>query len=354
MKIWNFGSINTDIVYDVKHIVTATETLAASARNTFPGGKGLNQSVAISRAGSTVFHVGRIGPEPEGNELKNFLGESGVDTSLVEVRNIPTGHAIIQVDRRGENAIVLFPGANKTFLTTEISSILSNDKVTEGDWVLLQNETNCVNEIITEAAQKGLKVAFNFAPAEKDPEKIDALKKLDLLFVNEGELQTITGTASVESGLAELRSSCPNTRVVVTLGADGSIYQFQEERIEIPAEDVEVSNTTGAGDTFVGYFLAEFASTGDADSALRFATCAAAISVTRSGAADSIPFRSEVLWCLVTKGLSSDLKQQACEHLGRYFQAEQDVMDYEQLLSVVTEFMSQYPDWSWNDQQWCQ
>jgi bifunctional ADP-heptose synthase (sugar kinase/adenylyltransferase) len=113
-------------------------------------------------------------------------------------------------------------------------------------------------------------------------------------------------------------------------------------------------DTTGAGDTFVGYFLAEFASTGNVGRALRFATCAAAISVTRSGAADSIPFGREVLWCLVTKGLSSDLKRQADEHLDRYHRQERDDMDYEQLLSVVTEFMSQYPEWSWNGQQWHQ
>jgi ribokinase len=352
MKIWNFGSINIDLVYRVPHIVTPGETLSALERNTSPGGKGLNQSVAIARSGSVVSHVGRIGQD--GNWLQEFLSESGVDTSFVHVTATETGHAIIQVDQHSENAIVLFPGANVIFITEEISSIL--EMAASDDWVLLQNETNCVNEIITEAAQRGLKVAFNAAPAPTDDDiSLLPLEMLSLLIVNEGELERITGTASVESGLAEVGGLFPDTRAIVTRGGDGCIYQFQEEQIRIPAEDVEeVVDTTGAGDTFVGYFLAEFASTENVEWALRFATCAAAISVTRSGAAESIPFRHEVLWCLVTKGLSSDLKRQTDEHLDRYHRQERDDMDYEQLLSVVTEFMSQYPEWSWNGQQWHQ
>ncbi len=294
MRIWNFGSINIDLVYKVLNIVRAGETISALECNISPGtpgGKGLNQSVAIARAGSEVCHVGRIGSD--GGWLKDFLGESGVDTSFVKVGDTKTGHAIIQIDPHGENAIVLFPGANRAFLPEEISSTLSN--ATAGDWVLLQNETNCVSEIITAAAQRGLKVAFNAAPAPTGDISQHPLEQLDLLIVNKGELQTITETASVDSGLAVLKSRYPNTRAIVTRGGDGCIYQFQEERIEIPAEDVEVENTTGAGDTFVGYFLAEFASTGNVEWALRLATYAAAISVTQPGAADSIPFRREVL-----------------------------------------------------------
>lgn len=346
MKIWNFGSINIDLVYQVPHIVTPGETLAALERNTSLGGKGLNQSVAIARSGSVVSHVGKIGQD--GDWLREFLRDEGVDTSFVEVGETPTGQAIIQVDLHGENAIVLFPGANVTFQREEISSIL--EMADSDDWVLLQNETNCVSEIITAAEQRGLKVAFNAAPAPTNNDiGLLPLESLNLLIVNEDELTRITGTASVESGLAELRERFSDTRVIVTRGERGCIFQFQENQIRILAEDVEeVVDTTGAGDTFVGYFLAEFASTGNVELALRFATCAAAISVTRSGAADSIPFRREVLWCLVTKGLSSDLKRQAHEHFGEYD------MNYGQILSVVTGFMSEYPEWSWNGQQWYQ
>jgi ribokinase len=142
MKIWNFGSINIDLVYRVPSIVKPGETLSASERNVFPGGKGLNQSVAIARAGFQVSHVGKIGRD--GTWLKEILSDAGVDTSFLEVRDVPTGHAVIQVDPNGENSIVLFPGANVTFEEEEIYSILN--RAAPDDWILLQNETNFVRE----------------------------------------------------------------------------------------------------------------------------------------------------------------------------------------------------------------
>jgi ribokinase len=295
MKIWNFGSINIDIRYEVSEIVCPGQTLSAWNRSIAHGGKGLNQSVAIARAGVTVSHIGKIGQD--GVWLRDFLSDSGVDTFFVDdIVETPTGHAVIQVASSGENSIVLFPGANVTFPTDDSTDDIYGkilDKASSDDWVLLQNETNCVAEAIAAARQRGLKVAFNAAPADNKTRDLP-LDRVNLLIVNEGELERISGQPSIEEGLAELKKSLPETSVIVTLGAKGCRYQFQDDRICIPSDPVPVVDTTGAGDTFVGYFLAEFASTGNVAQSLRLASRAAGISVSRIGAASSIPFRSEV------------------------------------------------------------
>ena len=182
MNILNFGSLNIDLVYQVEHIARPGETISSSAHQVFAGGKGANQSAALARAGARVFHAGQVGPE--GQWLVDKLAELGVDVQHIRVGDVPTGHAIIQVDRHGQNSIVLFAGANAQIDRGAIDTALSHfDQV---DILLLQNEINDIAYIITSASERGLTICLN--PAPFGPEVCAyPLKLVDLLIVNETE-----------------------------------------------------------------------------------------------------------------------------------------------------------------------
>ena len=290
MKIVNFGSINIDYVYDVNHIVRAGETAESTHFSRFAGGKGLNQSVAIAKAGTPVFHAGMIGNE--GIFLKQFLEEQKVDTTFVKtLEDEASGHAIIQVDESGQNSIILFGGANRKFEEQYIDGVLNQFNI--GDILILQNEINTIPYILETAKNKGLKVFLNPAPMNRDVLNYP-LNCVDCFIVNEIEGSELTDESEPERIISAIANRYPEASVILTLGENGCIYADDERILKMAAEKVDVVDTTAAGDTFIGYFISEFAKQNDVESCLKLASKAAAICVTRRGAADSIPERNEL------------------------------------------------------------
>lgn len=290
MRILNFGSLNIDYVYRVDSFIRPGETKASKSLQVNCGGKGLNQSVAAARAGCTVLHAGRIGRD--GAMLRNKLTEKGVDISLLEQTDGLCGNAIIQVDDAGQNCILLFGGTNRE-LTPEMIDKTLDSFGSEGV-VLMQNETNLVDTIIEKAHARGLKTALNAAPMEK--KVLDwPLEKLDYLFVNEVEGAQLAGTGTTkEEILPVLKERWPGLSVILTLGKNGAVYMTESGCCSIGSCTVDAVDTTAAGDTFTGFFLGAVLSGKTPKEALRYATAASAICVTRPGAADSIPSLAEV------------------------------------------------------------
>lgn len=290
MKIFNFGSLNIDRVYAVDHFVRPGETLTSSAYNEFAGGKGLNQSIALARAGAEVYHVGKIGPD--GMFLKQLLLDTGVNVSLLRNSDGPTGHAIIQVNSGGENSILLYGGANREITSSEIQDALDN--AGPGDWILLQNETSGVAEIILSAAQRGLNVMFN--PAPMTPDVLDMpLDRLQWLIVNEIEGEMISGQKKQQKTIDTILAKFPAISLILTLGSKGVHFANATERLFVPAIKVTPVDTTGAGDTFVGYFLSQLVTGASIKECLTLSSKASALCVTRQGAAQSIPTPKELL-----------------------------------------------------------
>ena len=285
MAIWNLGSINADMVYAMPHLPTAGETLSASGLEQFLGGKGANMSVAAVRAGSTVHHIGAVGPE--GVWAVERLSEYGVDTRRIARVDVPTGHAIIAVEQAGENQIILFPGANRAITEDQISSALTG--VSADDILVFQNETNQQAEAAKQAKDLGLRVAYAAAPFEAEAVQA-VLPYLDILFLNEVEaeqLRQATGKAPQDLGVAD---------VIVTLGAKGARHFDGRtgEVLEVPALPVTPVDTTGAGDTFTGYVLSGLDLGLPMPQAMAQAARAGALMVMRHGTADVIPDQKEV------------------------------------------------------------
>ena len=285
MRVVNFGSLNIDYVYRVDHFVQPGETMSAQSLQIQCGGKGLNQSVALARAGVETWHAGLIGPE--GHFLKETLDRAGVHTRFVEESAGSTGHAIIQVDSTGQNSILLHDGANGRLTPDFVTAVL--DQFSAGDTVLLQNETSCVEEIIHQAARRGMRTAMNAAPAN---EKLEALS---WLLVNEVEGAFLAGTEAPEAILDTLAARYPETTVVLTLGEQGAAAARGGWRAWGPARKTAVVDTTAAGDTFTGYFLRRALEGGTLEEALSLAAAASALAVSRPGAADAVPGYEEVL-----------------------------------------------------------
>ena len=288
-KILNVGSINIDHVYAVPHFVTPGETLASESLLTGLGGKGANQSVALARAGAEVIHIGQVNQ----NDIWaiDVLDTSGVNTQHVAKVTTATGHAIIQVDRHAENAILLHGGANQTLTVEQL--IEAFDQHPDADYLLMQNECNLLAEALQLAKTHNIKVVLNPAPMT------DSIKQLpwhdiDTLIVNQGEAQALTEQDDLPQIIATLKRQAPNVKVVITLGAQGVILIAAGTEIEISAQAVTAVDTTGAGDTFVGFFLAAIANGLTDRAALEQACSAAALAVTRHGAISSIPTLAEL------------------------------------------------------------
>jgi len=241
MTIWNLGSINADHIYGVPHIPAPGETLDGTSHSLYLGGKGANMSVAAARAGAHIRHVGAVGPD--GRWAVDRLMEYGVDTRAITEVETTTGHAIIFVADDGENAIMVYPGANRSIPEAQLEQSLTQAKT--GDWFVCQNEVNLQLQGAKLAREMGLNVAYAAAPFDADVTK-EVLPFLDFLILNEveaGQLQDATG-----SGPADL----PVRDVVVTLGADGATWFGPKGPVRIEPHKVEPVDTTGAGDTFTG------------------------------------------------------------------------------------------------------
>ena len=290
MKILNFGSLNIDNVYSVSHFVRAGETLASTSLNHYPGGKGLNQSVAFAKAGAKVFHAGLIGTD--GKMLSDLLENSGVNVTFVRtLQNEVTGHAVIQVNADGENCILLHGGANQMVDDAFVNEVLSHfDK---GDAIILQNEINNLDYIIKSAKKRGLVTVLNPSPFNEVITALD-LSLIDYLIINETEGKELSGKTESEAIISTLQARYPALKIVLTLGKNGAIYVSGDERCFQSIIEAPVVDTTAAGDTFTGFFFTTLFEGAAPEKALLLATAASSIAVSRAGAAVSIPTRAEV------------------------------------------------------------
>ena len=289
MAILNFGSLNIDYVYRVGHIVRPGETLPSQSFEVFAGGKGANQSVAAAKAGAKIRHAGKVGED--GRWLIDKLVAVGVETGLIGVGDGRTGHAIIQVDDSGQNAIVLHAGANHHIERNQIDRAIGNAEA--GDVLLLQNEINDIAYLIERGHKARLAVCFNPAPFDQDV--LDyPLELVDTFVVNETEAAGLSGKSSAGKSLAVLAQRFGGAKIILTLGDKGVSYRCGDEAIDVPAVRVDAVDTTAAGDTFIGYYLAAQTQGLDIRKCLELATRAAAICVSKAGAMDSIPGRQEL------------------------------------------------------------
>ena len=293
MRILNYGSLNIDYVYAVDHIVRPGETLGSSSRNIFAGGKGANQSCALAKAGADIYHAGKVGKD--GEWLLEMLEKSGVNIrySAVDEETI-TGHAIIQVDASGQNCIILHGGANQRISTDEASEVIS--AFDAGDILLLQHEINDLPYIIRKGKEQGMIVCFNPAPFADDILNYP-LECVDVFIVNETEGRELSGLIDEKDDLKvakAIQAKYPHCEIIMTLGSQGVYYLGKGKEIFAPAAPANAVDTTAAGDTFIGYYLAEISRGKSTEVALKTANQAAALAVSREGAMPSIPLLDEV------------------------------------------------------------
>ena len=254
MKILNFGSLNLDLVYQMPHFVRAGETLSSTGFSRNVGGKGLNQSVALAKAGAEIYHAGLVGED--GEMLRAFLADNGVDTRFVRTIDQPSGHAVIQVVPEGNNCIFLYGGANQCVTEAFIQEVLEN--FGPGDFLVLQNEINKIDAIIHAAHARGMQVVLNPSPIA-DNLKTLPLEKISWFILNEIEGAELSGETEADRILDKLTALYPHAKIVLTLGGDGSVYAGDGERVRQRAYRVQAVDTTAAGDTFTGFFFAAVA-----------------------------------------------------------------------------------------------
>lgn len=293
MKILNFGSLNIDNVYQVDHFVRKGETISSKSLTLFSGGKGLNQSVALGRAGAKVWHAGSIGED--GLFLLETLRAAGVNVSCVRVlEEGKTGNAIIQNDAEGDNCILLYGGANQGITREQIDETLSH--FSAEDFLVLQNEVNELPYLVQKAHEKGMRIVLNPSPMDEKVFEIN-LSFVDLFLLNELEAAELTGGTGTKPAtmLALLQRKFPSACFVLTLGPQGAYYADAKQTIWQEIYPAKVVDTTAAGDTFTGYFLAAILEGKSVKASLELAAKAAAIAVSRPGAAPSIPKLDEVL-----------------------------------------------------------
>lgn len=290
MKILNFGSCNIDIVYSLHHIATSGETEIAEKMEVFPGGKGLNQSIAVSKAGSFVYHAGCVGSD--GDMLRDVLEKSGVDTCYLKTVPEKSGHAVIQVSQEGENSIFLYPGSNQKVEKPLIDHVLK--AFSRGDLLLLQNEISNVEYIIDAAFEKGMQIVFNPSPFDEKIKTSD-LNKISYLVLNEAEAKEFSGFSEPEKCLNYFGQMYPALKVILTLGAKGSVFMDDTQKLHQYAYRVDVLDETAASDAFMGYFVSGVAQGKEYKDILKIASAASALTISRRGAAPSIPEMQEVL-----------------------------------------------------------
>lgn len=289
MKFLNFGSLNIDFTYQVKDFVRKGETVSSSSVSKHAGGKGFNQSIALSRAGAQVYHAGCIGGD--GLFLRDMLEASGVNTAYLKVLDVPTGNAIIQVDSSGDNCILLYAGANHCITEEYIDLVLGN--FGRDDVLVMQNEINSLEYLADRAYEKGLMIAVNPSPINSNVTE-NILKKASWILVNQGEAEALAGVTGKDACIARLAELYPGGTLVMTLGASGVVCWENGALFSQAAYKTQVVDTTGAGDTFTGFYLAEVLNGSTQEEALRTASAAASLSISKCGAAESIPSMAEV------------------------------------------------------------
>ena len=289
MSVICFGSLNIDVVMEVDHFVQAGETLSSKSVKIFPGGKGLNQAIACARANADTRMAGKIGND--GMFLLNLLKENNVNVDDIHISENLSGTAYIQVDKTGQNSILLAANSKHEIDDSMINSVI--DKLNENDYLLLQNEINSLDKIIDYAYSKNIKVCLNPSPMNENITK-EMLKKVDCIILNEIEGYQITNEKEPNKIIETLKGLMPESAIVLTLGSKGSYYSKGDELIHQEAYKVEAVDTTAAGDTFTGYFLSGYTNNKPIKETLNLASKAAAIAVSKMGAATSIPLYKEV------------------------------------------------------------
>lgn len=295
MKVLVFGSLNIDYNYSVDHFVQKGETLSSSDLAVFSGGKGLNQAIALAKAGVDVYMAGCIGED--GRFLVDLLEESGVQTRYIDVRSdVRTGNAVIQNDKEGDNCILLYGGANQAITKPYVDAVLAD--FSAGDYIVLQNEINEMAYIIKQAKEKGMVIVLNPSPMN---EKILGypLDYVTCLMLNEVEAQQILGreeTADFDADVitGELHQRFPKMKIVLTLGSSGSVYKDANQLVKQKCYKVKAVDTTAAGDTYTGYFFASLMRRLPVQEAMDVASRASAIAVGSKGAAPSIPYLKDL------------------------------------------------------------
>lgn len=291
VKCLVFGSLNIDHVYGVKEFIRPGETISSISYERFCGGKGFNQAIALARAGAPVYMAGAAGPD--GEMLLSVLRDEGVSLEYLQELDVPTGHAIIQVDSHGQNCIIIHSGANGQISRELIDRVLSGFE--SGDWLVLQNEISNLSYLITAAHEKGLKILLNPSPFDKAFFTWELLRKVDCLILNETEGAGLTGKDKGEDILSALAAALPDTMCVLTLGTEGSMAYSAGEYYWQSAYLLKAVDTTAAGDTYTGYLLAQLISGAELPRAMEVAAVASGISVTRKGASSSVPQLEEVI-----------------------------------------------------------
>lgn len=295
MKVLCFGSLNIDYTYKVDHFVQKGETQSSDSLQVFSGGKGLNQSIALAKAGVETWHAGSIGED--GKFLLEQMKEAGVNTECVTIlEDIRSGNAIIQNDKDGDNCIILYGGANQAITKEQVDVVMSRCQA--GDFIVLQNEINELAYIVEQAHKNGLKIVLNPSPMNEKIRKLP-LEYVDYFMLNEVEAGQILGQ-DIKEGfdkeqLGKALMECfPKAVIVLTLGKEGAMYLDQNESFLQPSYKVTAVDTTAAGDTFTGYFIGGILRGLTVREAMDMASKASAIAVTRQGASPSIPVLAEV------------------------------------------------------------
>ena len=287
-----------DMVVKTDHIPEPGETVLSGSFFMNPGGKGANQAVAVARLGGEVGFISKLGNDIFGKQFSRLFSDEGIDTSfIVADDDLPSGVALITVDRTGENSIVVASGANAHLHFADIEPALQ--QISEAGIILLQLEIpmNTVNDVVSFAASKGVKVILNPAPANTLSKTL--LHQVDILTPNKTEAGMISGITvhDIETAKKAANAICKQgvKNVVVTMGPLGAVICQQGNFSVVPAEKVETVDTTAAGDVFNGALAVALSEGKDLEQAVVFASEAAAISVTRLGAQSSIPYRNELI-----------------------------------------------------------
>ncbi|WP_412078286.1 ribokinase [Streptomyces xanthophaeus] len=294
------GSTNMDLVAYVPKAPRLGETVTGRAFRTVPGGKGANQAVAAARCGGEVVMIGAVGADDLGVRLRSALASAGVDTAALRTVEGASGTAHITVDDEGANSIIVVPGANAHVTGLEAGD---DSRIGAADCLLLQLELP-LDAVLAGAraarAHGGVRTVLTPAPAQPLPAEL--LAATDLLVPNEHEAAALTGLTDPHRAAEALLEQVPE--VVITLGAAGSLYAARgREPLTVPAPRVRAVDTTAAGDTFVGALAVALGEGRPVDSALAWASCAAALSVQRPGAQDSMPTRAEVVAFAAGQGI---------------------------------------------------
>ena len=289
MKVLDFGSLNYDNVYELDHIILPGETETSGALSLFLGGKGLNQAIALAKAGVTVYLAGQIGED--GDEFLEACRAAGVRTDYLKKVPGKSGHTVIQLDKNGQNSIILFGGANRSQTRENMDDVLSHFE--KDDILLIQNEINELPYLIDRAYDRGMRIVLNPSPYDEGLDACD-LEKVAVFLLNEVEGFQLTGSREEEAILEGVAKRFPDAVCVLTLGEKGAVYRKGHDRVVQAAFPVTPVDTTAAGDTFTGYFIAGYTEGMPVHEILRMASKAASVACTRMGAAGSIPLREEV------------------------------------------------------------